>query len=941
MKHRIPIIALSLLMTSCLPAETTTKPATKPAHATAAQPGLQQRVEEIIRRRQCAENLRKIGEGLRQYANDDADPVPWTLTNPVFLNPTTKPATKPVDRPTATTTEANTKTQDDLKRKKTLVAAAKSAGKGQYRNLLETLADKADSLDACYDTLTKTMLEGRYEAVQAALMPRDKAGKYVFPDYRFAKLRARNEGASYWRYRHIAAQKASANSRQAAEFRRLAKSCTNAYEEAFRLAPSRFEKMCLYARWHELHADRRYEADSKLMRSGSPLVQPASSIAPQLTRQVETIRTAVTEGLKGVQLKKLLTAEAQTRFVEVFTDEYRKLARVGAPESVFKELIRDIPSFLTTAVHEAVLRDAEKQRLTIRFYLWQAIAGPRPRRAEREVIAEQIDRIAKIMQAKFDDAVPIHELLPDGVHTAERFRKAFRKYRDNRFVTYYKRALWHHEWTLAPNKYGKSMADKIDFEANRIAKAVREDFDEWDNKSGKRRWPNELEGKQKGVGHWANTFYYVSLLAYASWQRPILYQQPPGMRINGSSATVNHYGIWVFTLGRRELIPAYPWKKIISDVESCTSSAEKAAKEFLKAIQDGGVQKVKNLITEAPPHWTKEKMPGLVKEFRDEVYARNPQRLTNIRETALKGLWKWAAVRVEGPKGPDGQYLLVILKYVKINDRNWKWRVRLVDNSGPNVPPPPLKTLLEKHVVRITGKTSAPAVGPTVMAILKRLEAAGSKYPNITAGIDFKVDMLQTGDTEERAGKVYYQGLGEKESAKFRIHFDTLRQGTGPKIKDVVDYAFDGTWLTVRKERIKQMSRYQVAPPGKKINPLQLGKGPFPVPFGQKATTVIKHFKPTTRPAVKTDPKDTDYIKLTTRRRYRKDFSVVWLEMWVDRKSGLPVKIVAEDRSEDRTTVLFKETKTPKSFDKKTFALPRPPAGWEYHVEKFKGQVKP
>ncbi len=237
---------------------------------------------------------------------------------------------------------------------------------------------------------------------------------------------------------------------------------------------------------------------------------------------------------------------------------------------------------------------------------------------------------------------------------------------------------------------------------------------------------------------------------------------------------------------------------------------------------------------------------------------------------------------------------------------------------------------------RPTTTISAPAVGPKVMAILKRLEAAGEKYPNITAKIDFKVDMLQTGDTESRTGKVYYQGPSEKESAKFRIHFDTLRQGKGPKIKYVVDYAYDGEWLTERKERIKQMNRYQVALPGEKVNPLQLGKGPFPVPFGQKAQAVIKYFRPTTRPVKKAAPKNTDYIKLTTRRQYRKEFSVVWMEMWVDRISGLPVKIVTEDRSENVKTIVFKKIAMPKSFDKKIFTLPRPPAGWEYHVERFK-----
>ncbi|MDY7009729.1 MAG: S41 family peptidase [Planctomycetota bacterium] len=241
----------------------------------------------------------------------------------------------------------------------------------------------------------------------------------------------------------------------------------------------------------------------------------------------------------------------------------------------------------------------------------------------------------------------------------------------------------------------------------------------------------------------------------------------------------------------------------------------------------------------------------------------------------------------------------------------------------------------------LSAVSSAPAVDPAVMAILKRLESAGDKYPNITAKIDLKVDMLQIGDTENKTGKVYYQGPGEKEPAKFRIHFDTLRQGTGPKIKDVVDYAFDGEWLTERKERIKQMSRYQVAPPGGNVNLLQLGKGPFLVPFGQNAQTVIKHFQPSSRPAKKTDPKNTDYIKLTTRRQYRKEFSVVWLEMWVDRKTSLPVKIVAEDRSENITTVLFKDIKTPKSFPKKTFDLPRPPSNWEYLIRPYQGAGKP
>jgi len=237
-----------------------------------------------------------------------------------------------------------------------------------------------------------------------------------------------------------------------------------------------------------------------------------------------------------------------------------------------------------------------------------------------------------------------------------------------------------------------------------------------------------------------------------------------------------------------------------------------------------------------------------------------------------------------------------------------------------------------------TTAASAPAVDPAVMGILQRLEAAGGKH--YTADVDYLVEKLQIGYTERRDGKVYYQPAGEKTSLRFRIGFKTLRSGKGAAVRRVVDYAFDGEFLTIRKQRIKQMIRYQIALPGQRVNPLRLGKGPFPFPFGQKAADVIKHFHPSTRPAGKADPKGADYIKLVTRRAYRKSISLVWVEMWVDRKTGVPVKLVAEDQSENRTTVIFKDPQSPKSIPAKEFSLPRPGLGWEYRVERFKGKIQ-
>jgi len=136
------------------------------------------------------------------------------------------------------------------------------------------------------------------------------------------------------------------------------------------------------------------------------------------------------------------------------------------------------------------------------------------------------------------------------------------------------------------------------------------------------------------------------------------------------------------------------------------------------------------------------------------------------------------------------------------------------------------------------------------------------------------------------------------------------------------------------------MIRYQVAPEGRTVNALELGKGPFPVPFGQKAETVLEHFVVGTRDPAKTDPPKTDYLKLLTRPAHRRDIKLVWAELWVQRETGLPVKVVGEDKSENRTTVVFKSIETPKDFPKTTFDLPRPPRDWEYRVEKFEGKVE-
>jgi hypothetical protein len=244
-----------------------------------------------------------------------------------------------------------------------------------------------------------------------------------------------------------------------------------------------------------------------------------------------------------------------------------------------------------------------------------------------------------------------------------------------------------------------------------------------------------------------------------------------------------------------------------------------------------------------------------------------------------------------------------------------------------------------------TAPTTQPAVDAAALKILDRLEKSGDKYPTLRADITYHVHMIQTDDTEERTGYVAYQKKVEKTDkvegspTKFHIQFTTLKLGEGAKTNEKVDYAFDGMWLTVAKHRIKNMTRYQVAAKGETIEPLRIGRGPFPLPFGQKTADMLKHFRAVTREPKESDPDGSDYLLLLPHASRAKNLSFVRLEMWIDRKTDLPIRVVSKDKSKNVTTVNFRNIETNVKFKDSEFLL-RKPFGWKMRVEPLDPDAK-
>jgi outer membrane lipoprotein-sorting protein len=246
---------------------------------------------------------------------------------------------------------------------------------------------------------------------------------------------------------------------------------------------------------------------------------------------------------------------------------------------------------------------------------------------------------------------------------------------------------------------------------------------------------------------------------------------------------------------------------------------------------------------------------------------------------------------------------------------------------------------------------TAPAVDPAVRKILDAMETAGKTTKSVRADFTYKTVNLTLGDEEFRTGWVAYQrGQTIKSGGKvamtipprFRVHFETMRLGRGKTVTMKVDYIFDGKNFIIARAKNKNIIRMQVPPNMQGANMLALGKGPMPIPFGQKAADMITHFVCTTRPKRFNDPKETVYLNLVPRKAHAKKLNSAYIHMWASTKHHLPIKIVSKDKSKNLITTSFTNMKINKDVKKSLFRFPKP-FGWKLIVQPFKaGQnIKP
>lgn len=234
-------------------------------------------------------------------------------------------------------------------------------------------------------------------------------------------------------------------------------------------------------------------------------------------------------------------------------------------------------------------------------------------------------------------------------------------------------------------------------------------------------------------------------------------------------------------------------------------------------------------------------------------------------------------------------------------------------------------------------------------ALLDQLERSADDLESFTARITYRKYDALLGRTESRTGNVIY--LAEPVPGtdvairRFALLFDALVVGSR-RTERTKHYVFDGRWLAEIDEKNQQFQMREIVPPGRVLDPLKLGEGPFPLPIGQAKREVLKRFivdwadEPT---GLLGGLENVVAISLLPRSGTEEARQFTRVEVYYDRDTMLPVGVDSIESNDDRKTVLLRDVRRNPKLDADTLAkvqITRPSEddGWVVIVEPWQGE---
>jgi outer membrane lipoprotein-sorting protein len=263
------------------------------------------------------------------------------------------------------------------------------------------------------------------------------------------------------------------------------------------------------------------------------------------------------------------------------------------------------------------------------------------------------------------------------------------------------------------------------------------------------------------------------------------------------------------------------------------------------------------------------------------------------------------------------------------------WSIAVIVLVLLTAPPAPAQAPLTNPTGTSTAGPAA-ATDPEVDRTLDALDARGRNLNQFVADVTLTETDESTQLESQRTGRVWYHK--RQGNDRIRVTFDQKLEGRFKK-PEKLEYLLEGGWLVDRDYRRSIEVKRQVLRPGEKINLLKLGEGPFPLPIGQPKEEVHKEFEVGKGDPTLEGPEGTSHISLKPREGTRLARKFAQIDVWVDPKTQMPVRIEALDVNEStrRTTELKNIRVNPEpALGDADFALPRvDESKWELHTEPY------